>query len=101
MKIMNQIEADQSGTVTEILCSDGDAVEFGQTLEYRYISKLPMKNERIWSYVKETTSHLQNKQRGVSLSEVTHSSSLNQDRIHEFPSPMLNIIIRIDFLQVP
>ena len=26
-----------------------------------YISKLPMKNERIWSYVKETTSHLQNK----------------------------------------
>jgi hypothetical protein len=26
-----------------------------QTLEYRYISKLPMKNERIWSYVKETT----------------------------------------------
>jgi hypothetical protein len=33
-----------------------------QTLEYRYISKLPMKNERIWSYVKETTSHLQNKQ---------------------------------------
>ena len=32
-----------------------------QTLEYRYISKLPMKNERIQSYVKETTSHLQNK----------------------------------------
>ena len=32
-----------------------------QTLEYRYISKLPMKYERIWSYVKETTSHLQNK----------------------------------------
>ena len=32
MKIMNQIEADQSGTVTEILCQDGDAVEFGQTL---------------------------------------------------------------------
>jgi hypothetical protein len=32
-----------------------------QTLEYRYISKLPMKNERIWSYIKETTSHLQNK----------------------------------------
>jgi hypothetical protein len=25
-----------------------------QTLKYRYISKLPMKNERIWSYVKET-----------------------------------------------
>ena len=32
-----------------------------QILEYRYISKLPMKNERIWSNVKETTSHLQNK----------------------------------------
>ena len=32
MKIMNQIEADQSGTVTEVLCADGDAVEFGQTL---------------------------------------------------------------------
>jgi hypothetical protein len=32
-----------------------------QTLEYMYISKLPMRNERIWSYVKETTSHLQNK----------------------------------------
>ncbi|NYT52697.1 MAG: acetyl-CoA carboxylase biotin carboxyl carrier protein [Candidatus Vesicomyosocius endoextente] len=32
MKIMNQIEADQSGTVTEILCKNGDAVEFSQTL---------------------------------------------------------------------
>ncbi len=32
MKIMNQVEADQSGTVTEILCQDGDAVEFAQTL---------------------------------------------------------------------
>jgi acetyl-CoA carboxylase biotin carboxyl carrier protein len=32
MKIMNQIEADQSGTVVEILCKDGDAVEFGQTI---------------------------------------------------------------------
>ncbi len=32
MKIMNQIEADQSGTVTEILCNNGDAIEFGQTL---------------------------------------------------------------------
>jgi hypothetical protein len=30
-------------------------------LEYRYISKLPMKNEWIWRYVKETTSHLQKK----------------------------------------
>ena len=32
MKIMNQIEADQSGTVIEILVNDGEAVEFGQTL---------------------------------------------------------------------
>jgi hypothetical protein len=32
-----------------------------QTLEYRYISKLPMKKKWTWSYVKETTSHLQNK----------------------------------------
>jgi hypothetical protein len=32
-----------------------------QTLEYMYISKLHMKKERIWSNVKETTSHLQNK----------------------------------------
>ncbi len=32
MKIMNQIEADQSGVVSKILCTDGDAVEFGQTL---------------------------------------------------------------------
>ena len=32
MKIMNQIEADQSGTVTEILIKDGEAVEFGQSL---------------------------------------------------------------------
>ena len=40
-------------------------------------------------------------QAGVSPSEVTHSSSLNQDRIHEVPLPMLNIIIHLDFLQVP
>ena len=32
MKIMNQIEADQSGTITEILIKDGEAVEFGQPL---------------------------------------------------------------------
>ena len=32
MKIMNQIKADQSGTVIEVLCNDGEAVEFGQTL---------------------------------------------------------------------
>ena len=36
-----------------------------QTLEYRYISKLPMKKERIWSNVKETTSHLQRGRRKV------------------------------------
>ena len=32
MKIMNQIEADLSGTVVEILVQDGEAVEFGQAL---------------------------------------------------------------------
>jgi acetyl-CoA carboxylase biotin carboxyl carrier protein len=32
MKIMNQIEADQSGTVVGILIKDGEAVEFGQPL---------------------------------------------------------------------
>ena len=32
MKIMNEIEADQSGTITRILCEDGQAVEFGQSL---------------------------------------------------------------------
>ena len=32
MKIMNQIEADLSGTVVEILVKDGEAVEFGQAL---------------------------------------------------------------------
>ena len=32
MKIMNQIETDQSGTVVEILVKDGEAVEFGQAL---------------------------------------------------------------------
>jgi acetyl-CoA carboxylase biotin carboxyl carrier protein len=32
MKIMNQIEADQSGVVVNILVKDGDAVEFGQPL---------------------------------------------------------------------
>ncbi len=32
MKIMNQIEADQSGTVVAILVNDAEAVEFGQTL---------------------------------------------------------------------
>ena len=32
MKIMNEIEADTSGTVREILCQNGQAVEFGQPL---------------------------------------------------------------------
>ena len=32
MKIMNEIEADISGTVRRILCDNGQAVEFGQPL---------------------------------------------------------------------
>ena len=32
MKIMNEIEADKSGTVSRILCENGQAVEFGQPL---------------------------------------------------------------------
>jgi acetyl-CoA carboxylase biotin carboxyl carrier protein len=32
MKILNEIEADQSGTVTQILCQNGQAVEYGQPL---------------------------------------------------------------------
>ena len=32
MKIMNEIEADKSGTVTRVLCENGRAVEFGQPL---------------------------------------------------------------------
>jgi len=32
MKIMNEIEADVSGTVREILCENGQAVEYGQPL---------------------------------------------------------------------
>ena len=32
MKIMNEIDADKSGTVTAILCTSGQAVEFGQPL---------------------------------------------------------------------
>jgi len=32
MKIMNEIEADKSGTITSILCENGQAVEFGQPL---------------------------------------------------------------------
>ncbi|MEO7150347.1 MAG: acetyl-CoA carboxylase biotin carboxyl carrier protein [Burkholderiaceae bacterium] len=32
MKIMNEIESDGTGSVTEILCENGQAVEFGQPL---------------------------------------------------------------------
>ena len=32
MKVMNEIQAEISGTVTEILVEDGDAVEYGQPL---------------------------------------------------------------------
>lgn len=32
MKILNEIEADKSGTVTKILCENGQAVEYGQVL---------------------------------------------------------------------
>jgi acetyl-CoA carboxylase biotin carboxyl carrier protein len=32
MKILNEIEADKSGTITRILCENGQAVEYGQTL---------------------------------------------------------------------
>ncbi|MEY4562021.1 MAG: hypothetical protein RLZZ618_1298 [Pseudomonadota bacterium] len=32
MKIMNEIEADKSGTVTKVYCENGQAVEFGQPL---------------------------------------------------------------------
>ena len=32
MKIMNEIEADKTGTITKILCENGQAVEFGQPL---------------------------------------------------------------------
>lgn len=32
MKILNEIEADKAGTVTQILCENGQAVEFGQPM---------------------------------------------------------------------
>ena len=32
MKIMNEIETDKAGTVTRLLCENGQAVEFGQPL---------------------------------------------------------------------
>jgi acetyl-CoA carboxylase biotin carboxyl carrier protein len=32
MKIMNEIEADEGGTIAKIMCENGQAVEFGQPL---------------------------------------------------------------------
>lgn len=32
MKILNEIEADKSGTISKILCENGQAVEYGQSL---------------------------------------------------------------------
>jgi acetyl-CoA carboxylase biotin carboxyl carrier protein len=32
MKIRNEIEADKSGTITKVMCENGQAVEFGQPL---------------------------------------------------------------------
>ena len=32
MKIMNEIEADKSGTITRVMCENGQPVEFGQPL---------------------------------------------------------------------
>jgi acetyl-CoA carboxylase biotin carboxyl carrier protein len=32
MKILNEIEADKSGTITKVLCENGQAVEYGQAL---------------------------------------------------------------------
>ena len=32
MKILNEIEADKAGTVTQILCENGQAVEYGQPM---------------------------------------------------------------------
>jgi len=32
MKILNEIEADKTGTVTRVLCDNGQAVEYGQPL---------------------------------------------------------------------
>jgi acetyl-CoA carboxylase biotin carboxyl carrier protein len=34
MKLMNQVKADQAGRVAQILCSDGDWVEFEQPIMY-------------------------------------------------------------------
>ena len=32
MKILNEIESDKSGTITKMLCENGQAVEYGQAL---------------------------------------------------------------------
>ena len=32
MKIMNEIDSDKAGTITKVLCENGQAVEFGQPL---------------------------------------------------------------------
>jgi acetyl-CoA carboxylase biotin carboxyl carrier protein len=32
MKILNEIEADKSGKVVQVMCENGQAVEYGQTL---------------------------------------------------------------------
>ena len=32
MKVMNEIKAETSGTITEVCCKDGEAIEFGQVL---------------------------------------------------------------------
>jgi acetyl-CoA carboxylase biotin carboxyl carrier protein len=32
MKVMNEIKAETGGTVVEVCCKDGQAVEFGQVL---------------------------------------------------------------------
>ena len=32
MKILNEIEADKAGTISQILCENGQAVEYGQPL---------------------------------------------------------------------
>jgi len=32
MKILNEIEADKAGTITQILCENGQPVEYGQPL---------------------------------------------------------------------
>jgi len=32
MKILNEIEADKTGTITQVLCENGQAVEYGQPL---------------------------------------------------------------------